>query len=349
MSFLIILLITEPFLLFFKPTWHPIYFHTFVVPVIIILTALLYLQKSDKQYVEFILPSLFLGWVFFLFSVRFITDILQKHSLAYWGLLPVLSITIFLVLYYILSDFSVTLRPGTLIAITATTMSCLAIVQALFKYHPWNVTGTFGNPTNLGAYLAVCLPYTFKPKFLYGVPLFIAIALTQSASALLGATVAILIYLFFKNRNEFYPVLIICIISIIAFIFLNPTFFNLYGKFSLWKTVLIQGMTHPITGYGPGSIEVSQFTAYKIDTWWTSTHNILVHIFYEFGIIGLLITLAFFIKDIILKPRLTALKKTAFNSSVVFIIISMSFISYHIFPVVVLQALNLAILKRNDK
>lgn len=341
---MLLVLIAEPFLYFFAPRTNAIYFHTFVPPAIIILIGLFYLVRKDKGYVEFRLPALFFCWIFLHCCYRFIGDILLSQKLSYWPLLPTISIAIFLGLYYILVDTDLRFIEKA-IPIMATIMACVAFIQATTDDFR-NVSGTFGNPTNLGAYLAVCLPFAFRRKYLWGLPLLIAIYLTGSASAALGAATAIIVYLFLKNKKIGITIFIILLIAGLTFVKYNPNFLDPSGKIEIWQTALKNWRMNWLIGFGPGSFEAFIYHMPNIGIWWTRTHNLIVHILHNFGVIGLAIFGAFCIKDILLRPKQTNLRMKAFASISAFAIISTAFIPHHIWSVCVILAIGLAILKK---
>lgn len=345
-KFLILFLIAEPLLFTFTSGLSPIYFHTFIPPAIIIVIGLFYLQKKNKTYIEFRLPSLFFTWAFLLCSYRFVGDVLLRQTLSYWPLLPTLSIAIFLGLYYILCDTDLRLIDN-FIPICANLMAIVALIQISGGYHPHKMCGTFGNPTNLGIYIIVCLPYALKKKFLWGIPLLIVVGLSNSASAILGAMTGVIIYLFLKNKRIGIIIFILSLIIGLTFVKYNSTFLNPQGKLAIWIKAIQVWRENPIwmiLGRGPGSFEVSRFNDGA--SWWTRSHNIIIHLLYEFGIIGLILFILFCIKDVLLKKKNTDLKKRAFATICAFVVSSLGFISYHIFPVVVILAFSLACLRR---
>lgn len=343
MKLLFLLLVAEPFLLFLRPYWHPFYFHTFITPVIIVLIGLAYLQRKDKSYIEFRLPSLFFAWVFLLGSYRFVGDILARKTLNYWPLLPMLSLGIFLALYYVLTDVKLSFIDN-FIAIAGTIMVLLAFLQIIEGYHPHKMIGTLGNPTNLGIYLAISWPYTAEKRYLWSLPLLVAIGLSNSASAVLGVMVAIMVYLFLKKRwMGIFSFLIFLVLGLI-FVKYNPTFLNLHGKAYLWQRALEIWQRSWLIGFGPGSFEATIF--YEEPTWWVRPHSLPIHILFESGVIGFLIFSIFCVKDILLKAKNTILKKKAFASIMAFGVMSLGSIPHHIWPVCVILAISLAILKK---
>lgn len=292
------------------------------------------------------MPLAFLLYACGHFFYRYIGDILIRQRLSYWPLLPVLSIAIFLGLYYILCDSDLKFI-DIAIAVAMNLMAIIVFIQLIEGYNPHRLMATLGNPTNVGAYLALGLPFCLKRSYGWGIPLLVAICLLNSASAVLGAVTGLTVYIFLKNKRLGIVLFLIFLLSGVLLINLNSGYFASHGKIQVWKKAIEIWSENPtlmITGFGPGTFEVFGYNDGA--SWWTHSHNLIIHLLHDYGLIGLLIFISFVIKDIFLKKKDTDLKKKAFASICAFGVVSLGFIPYAIWPCVIILAYDLAILKK---
>lgn len=164
-------------------------------------------------------------------------------------------------------------------------------------------TGFMGQQQVCGAFLALCVPLlasrTSKTAILGAMGLFVPLYLSQASICLWASGIGLGFVLWHKIPKKMWFMGAIAVLS----------FFVLYfakidkpdsTRIAVWKVVLHDGIKHPITGWGMDSFR--NLTSYKnfkyhaasgqdlgvkfID-WWDNPHNLLVSLFFEFGIMGL--------------------------------------------------------------
>lgn len=156
----------------------------------------------------------------------------------------------------------------------------------------------FATPNILGGYLAMMLPLAFtqKKKYLFIIPIVIALFLTKSLGAFLALGTVCLFYLLItKKLNKkillFFFVLITLAVAVLILRLMtqkqhfHPAFSALM-RLDYWKETWKIILTHPLTGLGIGnfSLPTSRYA-----------HNSYLQIWAEMGILGIVAILWFVI------------------------------------------------------
>ncbi len=177
---------------------------------------------------------------------------------------------------------------------------------------PGRVYATIKNTNDYAESLLILLPFylavvTYSKskvkKLLFTVmatPAFIALVLTYSRTSWIGLIAAILIFVFFANKKLILPLVIVGLLSVPL---LPSTIINRVGtittgdtsigyRFKIFKTVLPIIKDYWFSGIGLGTFVFKRVvTRYPLYTeGWVPphSHNIILHIWIESGIIGLL-------------------------------------------------------------
>ena len=167
------------------------------------------------------------------------------------------------------------------------------------------IVGTLGNPSILGIFLSFCLPFQLLCKNKLGYVSFalslIIIALTISLTAYFITIVSLLFILFFKNKKVSILILAALILSFFALtktplynkvkFMVNPT-----GRIEMYKESFNLLYKKAITGYGLGSFEYLVGKNPEVinklkGEMWREAHNEYFQIWFETGIIGLILFL----------------------------------------------------------
>lgn len=160
-------------------------------------------------------------------------------------------------------------------------------------------TGFMGQRQICGAFLALCVPLlasrTSKIAILGALGLFIPLYLSQASLALWAAGVGLGFVLWYKIPKKIWFAIAIIVISFFVFYFLKVDRPG-SSRIPQWKTVLTYCVKHPITGWGLDSFRnITSYKDFKFKetsgpgyvNWWDNPHNLLISLFFEFGIIGL--------------------------------------------------------------
>jgi hypothetical protein len=145
------------------------------------------------------------------------------------------------------------------------------------------LTGTLGNPNFLAAYLAISLPFFFRPRWVYGlIPIIPVIYLCNTTSAFVPAIIGA-IYFFYHQLSK----RTLCIVSAISalmityYAFFTPGHGPLHTnpRWSDWELALKQVLHSPFTmifGMGPGAGWGKPYPM----------HNEWLQCLHQFGLIG---------------------------------------------------------------
>ena len=157
---------------------------------------------------------------------------------------------------------------------------------------PDQIVGTIGNPTHLGAWLAIALPvlYYARTKFstISILLVWTVILLTSSVSALVTAIILTVFYNYFyqiRFKHERFLFGIIGIIGVVAvylkgFDWIANSLLNPHGRFTYWQSIYPLFKEAPILGGGLGKIM-------SFNQHWKHVHNEYYQLAIEGGLIGL--------------------------------------------------------------
>ncbi len=162
------------------------------------------------------------------------------------------------------------------------------------------VSGTLGHPTVLAPFFAILMPFALFKKKKLAIVLFIAALIVTNSKMAIGATiVGSCAYLFIKSKKS------LIIASILAVLFLGgfgvgsyrfPGIIGDSGRIEHWKGVVsevskpIKGTNLSLIGFGLGSYPY--FYKTRHNSTFGQVHNEYIEIFYNSGVIGLLLFLA---------------------------------------------------------
>lgn len=160
------------------------------------------------------------------------------------------------------------------------------------------IVSTIGNPTLLGAFLALCLPFTLYDKSklakLALVLIVCVLVFAQGTTGIVASIVGILFYLLFKNRKLF--IALLAVLMITGFVvskkidikdFINPT-----GRIEVHKVAWDMVKDRPLLGMGLGTFEWlvgnNPETFKKLDECkWKELHDEYGQIWFSTGLVGL--------------------------------------------------------------
>ena len=165
-------------------------------------------------------------------------------------------------------------------------------------------TGFMGQTAICGSFLALCVPLLAsrgsKLAIVGALGLFIPIYLCRATVALWAGGIGLGIVLWYTIPKKIWFVIMSIVILLCGFYYIRVEHPGYSDRFPLWKRVLTDGMKHPITGWGLDSFRNA--TSYKdfrylertfnsplgkVLEWWDNPHNLLVSVFFEFGLIGI--------------------------------------------------------------
>lgn len=182
--------------------------------------------------------------------------------------------------------------------------------------------GTFGLKATMGIYFALAIPLLASSRIWFPALLFIPVGLSVSTGAMLGGLAGYLFCLWHKARKAFFIMLVLLTACICFVIFKFDAPMGMFGtRPPMWGKVLHDCFISPITGYGLDSFRFGKIRYYKeADTdvthlavktkapdgreayaiqetiqegkkfdWWDNPHNEYLQLFFEFGIVGVLI------------------------------------------------------------
>ena len=151
--------------------------------------------------------------------------------------------------------------------------------------------------------LAIPLLATRSPKSLWlSFSLFIPIFLCRGRINIIAGAIVLLFILFFKIRRIWWICLVvILLISAVGyFVLVHPPADE---RFNQWKLVLQDCMIYPVSGWGLDSyrnMTIKKPHIYAMNNpriingkpfypWWDNPHNLYISLFFEWGVIGLII------------------------------------------------------------
>ncbi len=165
--------------------------------------------------------------------------------------------------------------------------------------------GFMSNSSVMAALLALCVPLLLARKTFFsvlgGILMFIPLWILRSSLPILAATIGgLFVAWFYIPKNIWYGILTFFIVFLAGFLI----FRDMPGveRFDFWKLVMQDAMVHPVTGWGPDSFknmtELKGHLYFKNLTptsrgytalLWDNPHNLYISMFFEFGIIGVII------------------------------------------------------------
>ena len=165
------------------------------------------------------------------------------------------------------------------------------------------IVGTLGNPSILGIFLSLCIPFCLSLKNRLGniatICSFIIIGLTLSLTAYVTSIMAVIFIVFFHNKKVVISLfLILAVISVLIVQYipkvkfmLNPT-----GRIEVLKESFDLINRKAITGYGLGSFQYliggnPEVVKRLHNENWKEAHNEYWQTWLEVGIIGLMLLL----------------------------------------------------------
>ena len=164
------------------------------------------------------------------------------------------------------------------------------------------LVGTVGNPSILGIFLSLCIPFSLFLKDRLGrisaICSVIVIFLTLSLTAIVSCIMSLLFILFYKNRRLAVGLFIVLSLSGAGFLqlprakfMLNPT-----GRIEVLKESFNLLNKKAITGYGLDSFQYligqnPEIVRRLHNENWKEAHNEYFQVWFETGIIGLILLL----------------------------------------------------------
>jgi O-antigen ligase len=269
---------------------------------------------------------------------------------------PFIHLSIFFLFYFVLSmslimeEYSKIMKLLIYPAIIASIFCILekfGIMQ--FKFTESWINGVFGNGTDTAMYIAGCIPFVFYHKR-YLIPLIfmiLAILITGSASAIIGAVIAILFMFALRgNRILLFGSGALIILATIIFWSKLPHFLEDNNKVKIWAIALESWGKSPFFGWGLDSFKDLNIIHKPTNIHWVFTHNHYIWLLHSTGLIGL-IAFVNFLKPIV-SNFIANKEKLLIPGASLLIVAIMSFVSVpmRLYPIVIITALNLAILTR---
>ena len=198
-------------------------------------------------------------------------------------------------------------------------MSALVVIQLLnldqfFRsngqfHEQWNLGGTLGHPTFVGAFIAMIIPLAIYMKKRYiAVIMIIAVLATQSQVAIGSMVVSLGFYFACKGRKQLIGV-IVCLLlittGVVALKQYKPGYISSSGRFAEWVRIVddvnksirpnVPGEEekygkYPVTGRGLGSFYYTYHVIHKKCALFQA-HNEYLEWLYNCGIIGVIMLL----------------------------------------------------------
>ena len=153
------------------------------------------------------------------------------------------------------------------------------------------LVGTIGNPSHLGAYLALLLPvFLAQPgrrwKLAVGLDVLLLL-LTKSRAGWIAASVSVLWWMWHTHRRWMPLVGVLLGIGGTIIVF-NHGSINTSGRWAVWNAFYTLLQERPITGFGPGFVmDYSSTITSGFLHKWRHVHNEYLQLIVEQGIIGL--------------------------------------------------------------
>lgn len=166
-------------------------------------------------------------------------------------------------------------------------------------------TGFMGQRQICGTFLALCVPLLAsrpsKLAIIGALGLFIPLYFSYASLALWSAGIGLGFVLWYKIPKKVWFTIAVIVFSFFVFYFVKVDKPGT-SRVMIWKQILNDCVRHPITGWGLDSFrnttsykdfrykEISgQMTGtnYGYINWWDNPHNLLISLFFEFGLVGL--------------------------------------------------------------
>ncbi len=157
--------------------------------------------------------------------------------------------------------------------------------------------GFMGQTGMMAALLALCVPLlasrTSKMAIVGALGLFIPLYICKSTMALWAGGIGLLFVLWFKLPKKIWICMVLVIIGLCVFFCFNVKTpgYSINIRTAMWEKALNACIRHPITGWGLDSFRnvtsYKKFTYISVGELWDNPHNLLITLFFEFGIIGL--------------------------------------------------------------
>ena len=171
-----------------------------------------------------------------------------------------------------------------------------------FGHFSRRIVGTLGNPSILGIFLSLCLPFSLSLKnklgYVSAICSIIMIFLTLSLTAIISCILSILFILFFKNQRLAVILFIILAIAGVSVLqipqvkfMINPT-----GRIEMLKESFNLINKKAITGYGLGSFQYligqnPEIVRRLHNENWREMHFEYGQAWFETGLVGLILLL----------------------------------------------------------
>lgn len=185
-------------------------------------------------------------------------------------------------------------------------------------------TGFMGQVGMCGALLALCVPLlasrTSKLAIVGSLLLFIPLYICLSSISLWAAGIGLLFVLWFKLPKKIWFTIVFLIILVCIFFDLKIQHPGVSVRIALWKKVLSDCIKHPIVGWGLDSFR--NITPHKNFLYrlagctqivWDNPHNLIISLFCEFGLVGILLLIGYlrqcciWFKNAVKEPNVIAL------------------------------------------
>ena len=157
------------------------------------------------------------------------------------------------------------------------------------------LVGTIGNSSHLAGYLAIIQPIYFEKgliNILSLILLWLIILLTGSASGVFVGVGVVLFWLFLSKKYQWFglvSVLSMAGLGVMVVKFSN--FFTSSHRIEIWQSVFEVFKKKAITGFGLGAFGVMKFQNLPDVSIWRHAHNEYFQVWFELGIIGLVLLL----------------------------------------------------------
>jgi teichuronic acid biosynthesis protein TuaE len=223
-----------------------------------------------------------------------------------------------------------------------------------FKYfHMYNLVGLkmpvlfFGNVNNMATFMAVALPICFiacesmKFKLTNKISIFIlcsaVVVLVNSRAAFIAVLLFILLYLMYQfniKKLFIYAIMGVVLIQLFGEIIFEADVWNIFETINnedirllVWKNTLLTASDSLFIGAGPGNGYLANLQQYYDTGGVLAIHNYFLEILSEFGLIGFICFVAWFIKLLIELTRARrCVVSTEFNIYNMFFIFMLQYV-----------------------
>jgi hypothetical protein len=219
----------------------------------------------------------------------------------------------------------------------------------MFKFDGAWLDGTLGNPTNNAMYLTACLPFVFihKRPLIPALVILTAIVAFDSASALIGALVILLIY--FTAKKKYIRLAFLVIPLIIATILFHDRvkdFLYPYEKLQAWGIAIDSWKGNYIFGRGLDTFK--NLNVVMNYSKWFFTHNHYIWILHSLGLAGLVLFFNWMRSlKFIFNP--TDIRFIATLSLIGVAVMACASVPMRVYPIVLITGFNLAILTKEKE